>query len=289
MINNIDDREYRVMDFINAKNKELANMNKFKDINNNPEIKLRKLGDEANNGTSICLDRLLGKIYKDALPFNDPKKNCSDDDAGEEMRAFIANRTNGKKSEYYIREAIKRNNSSTLKGMLTEAKKISKKFYKEKSKDIGSIDISSLNFNIDDNKEELNKISKNLELDEISSIIRDNVQKAIKDESDKAKREEEYNKMIEDSLANDPNVTDDASLESAVDKLNPIKTPSVYQPSLFEAIMLGKANVMKESTGEDILTEAMHEYTKLNIVKALKLESFSLDSIKKMSDKYLLG
>lgn len=287
MNNELIQRESRVMDFINAKNKEKLDATKYDSINSSPEVKLRKLNEEYTKGKSVCLDTILGKLYKDALPFDDPKKNCSDDEARDIMHDFISKRTNGKCSEWYVREAIKRTDSSTLKQMLTEAENIAKDFYKEKASNIGSINLKDLNFNMNMDNEGLDKITKKLELDEIADIIHGNVQKALTDESNKAKREEEYNKEIEDKLTDDMSVTDDSSMESALDKLNPIKQPTVYQPSLFEAIMIGNTKVMTESSGKDIMDESIHEYTKLNIAKALKLESFTLDSLRKLANSYV--
>lgn len=287
MNNELIQRESRVMDFINAKNKEKLDATKYDSINSSPEVKLRKLNEEYTKGKSVCLDTILGKLYKDALPFDDPKKNCSDDEARDIMHDFISKRTNGKCSELYVREAIKRTDSSTLKQMLTEAENIAKDFYKEKASNIGSINLKDLNFNMNMDNEGLDKITKKLELDEIADIIHGNVQKALTDESNKAKREEEHNKEIEDKLTDDMSVTDDSSMESALDKLNPIKQPTVYQPSLFEAIMIGNTKVMTESSGKDIMDESIHEYTKLNIAKALKLESFTLDSLRKLANSYV--
>lgn len=287
MNNELTQRESKVMDFINAKNKEKLDATKYDNINSSPEVKLRKLNEEYIKGKSVCLDTILGRLYKDALPFDDPKKNCSDDDARDVMHDYISKRTDGKCSEWYVREAIKRTDSSTLKQMLTEAENIAKNFYKEKASNIGSINLKDLNFNMNLDDEGLNKITKKLELDEIAEIIHGNVQKALTDESNKAKREEEHNKKIEDTLANDMSVVDDSSMESAMDKLNLSNQPTVYQPSLFEAIMIGNTKVMTESAGKDIITESIHEYTKLNISKALRLESFTLDSIKKLANSYV--
>lgn len=280
-------RESRVMDFINAKNKELQNLADKKALNEDPAMKMAKLQNEYKKGTAICIDSLLGRVYKDALPFDDPKKDMSDDDARVQMHNYISARTDGKDAEYYVREAIKRNNSSTLKNILEWAQSKSKKFLAEKTKDIGKLDLKSLDFTIDNPSDELDKITKKLELDEISEIIHNNVQKALQDETAKAKKEEEYNKNIEDQLANDPNVVDDASMEAALNKMDFVKAPTVYQPSLMEAIMLGKQHTMTESTTDMVVSEAVHEFTKLNITKALKLEKFDLNGIRKLANSYL--
>ena len=290
MNNTLEQRESLVMDFIKNKNNATALKKDLEDIQSTPDIKLRKLDSECNKGISVCLDTILGKVYKDALPFEDPQRNCSDDSARDAIHDYIDKRTNGKTSEYYVREAIKRTGSSTLKKMLLEAEKIVNEFYSEKAKDIGTINIKDLNFNMNKSEEDVDKITKKLELDEISEIIRSNVEKALKDEADKAQREAEYTKKIEDSLAEDISVTDDTSMEAALDKINILNTPTIYQPSLLEAIMIKNASVMNESASDNsIIIESIHEYTKLNISKALKLERFTMRDITEIANSYING
>ena len=122
----------------------------------------------------------------------------------------------------------------------------------------------------------------------MAEIIQNNVQKAIEDETNKVKREDEFNQQIEDMLTDNMDVQDDASMESVMQKMNIVKQPTVYQPSLFEAIMIGNTKHVNESASmDDVFNETVEEYTKLNIVKALKLESFNLDSIKKLANSYI--
>ena len=283
----LDTRTNKVLDFINAKAKQKENEKIQNEFNASTELKYRRLNSEYQKAPSICIDTILGRLYKDALPFDDPKKNCSDDCARDEITDYISGRTCGKNSEWYVREAIKKNNSSVLQNLLTEAISIAKKFYSEKSKNISKINLEDLNFKMNNDSDDLSKITKKLEFDEISNIIQANVQKALQDESDKAKREEEYNQKIEDQLAQDINVVDDASMEAAIERMNIVRQPTVYQPSLFEAILLSKAKMTQESVGSDIISEAIEEYTKLNITKALRLEKFDLYSIRNMANSYL--
>lgn len=283
----LDQRESKVLDFINAKNKELSAVNSQNALDNDPALKMKKLNDECKKGTSICIDTILGKLYKDALPFDDPKKNCSDDEMRDEIHDYIARRTGGKNSEYYVREGIKRTNSKTLKELLNVSESISSNFYREKVKDLGSIRVKDLNFNPNISTDDMNKITRKLELDEISDIIMNNVQTALKNETDKANRETEYYNNIENQLADNPEVQDDSSMESALEKMRVIGRPTIYQPSLMEAILLGKTKTMKESAGNDIIYEAIEEYTKLSMSKALKLEKFDLASVKKLANSYL--
>lgn len=287
MNNELSQRENRVMDFINAKNKQIEQQRMDQAIINNPEIKMKKLDAECNDATSICIDTILGRLYKDALPFDDCKKNMSDGEARDEIHAYITDRCNGKNSEYYIKEAIKRTDSPKLKTLLTEAQKSCKEFHKCKSKDIGKLSIKDLNYRKYLDEDQVTKISARMEFDEISDIIRQNVEKSIDEEVNKTKKEDEYTKMIEDKLAQDNSVVDQASMESALEKLRRYDEPRVFQPSLFSAIMMGKSSVMTESATEDVFVETIREYTKLNIIKALKLENFSINKIKNLANDYL--
>lgn len=288
---NTANQEAIVLDFIDNLNKIRDDEKQRAIQNSSPEMKLRKLNSETEKGKSYCIDAILGRIYKDALPFEDPQKNCPDDTARGIMHDFIAARTGGKGSEYYVREAIRRNNSPTLKNIMDGVNDIVKEFYAENAKNIGVIKIEDLNFNDNMPNEKLDRLGKNIGIDEISDIIRDNVNDTLKSEANRAKREEEYRQEIEDKLSEDLDVTDDASMESAVDKIisKNIRQPRVYQPSLFEAITVGRASVMTESAMDDVMAESVREYTKLNIIKALALESFDLTTIKKMANTYLKG
>ena len=81
----------------------------------------------------------------------------------------------------------------------------------------------------------------------------------------------------------------EAALEAAINKEMKRFTPEVYQPSLFEAIMVKNTRDFMESGNEGLgpVHETIHEFTKWNIVKALKLESFSVDDVRKLANKYV--
>ena len=285
MMNDVEQRQSRVMDFINAKHREMDKINCQRSLDTDPTLKMRKLNEEYQNAPSKCIDAMLGRMYKNALPFDDPDRYCTDDEARSAVHDFISKRTDGHNSEWYVREALKRCNSSTLQSMLNESQQIAKNYYKETSKELPNLNVSDINFNPSAEENELDKIADNLDFDEISTIIHNNVQSTLRAEADKAKREEEYNQQIEDQLAADDSVVDDASMESAMAKL--VKPVTVYQPSLMEAIMLNKASQITESAGkDDVMNEAIREYTKLSMAKALKLENFSLRSITELANSY---
>ena len=289
----LDEREAKVLDFIQAKKdakEKIDGMAAFKASSTHQNAMALKA---AEDGKSVCIDTVLGKIYQNALPYNDPDKNLSPSDVGGEIHNFIAKRTDGKPTEYYVREALKRTNSGVLKTIVTEAEKAcSKAISYKKKNNIGHIDVMSLNYDPAAMNDSVDAITGKLSGDEISEIIQNNVANAINDEKQKAAAEDQYKTDIQDTLAADDKVMDDASMESTMAKITNFKScrqPKVYQPSLFEAVMMNKAEKMDGADPSAIFTEAVHEYTKLAMLKALKLEDFNLQSVKEMAYDYING
>lgn len=288
----LDEREAKVLDFIQAKKDAKEKIDGMAAFKNSPSHQNAMALKAAEDGKSVCIDTVLGKIYQNALPYNDPDKNLSSSAVGGEIHNFIAKRTDGKPTEYYVREALKRTNSGVLKTIVTEAEKACTKSVSCKKKNIGHIDVMSLNYDPAGMDDTVNAITGKLSGDEISEIIQNNVANAINDEKQKAAAEDQYKTDIQDALAADDKVMDDASMESTMAKITNFKSsmmPKVYQPSLFEAVMMNKAEKMDGADPSAIFTEAVHEYTKLAMLKALKLEDFNLRTVKEMAYDYING
>lgn len=289
MNSDLNSRESLVIDFINSRNKALKDQADNDRMNSSPDFKLRKLGAEKKKATSVCIDNIIGTIYKNAIPFEEPKKDMSDDDASSEIRNFIANRTDGKDSEYYVREAIKRNRgkSTLLEKILTESEKIAKKFYAEKASDIVSIDIKNLTFDPTEYKDDINSSLENIDSERLSEIIANNVKNALDSEVERANREAEYNKSIEDKLANDMSVLDESAVDNALGKMRLINQPRVYQPSLMESVLMHTSKIKPNASKDEMINESAKEYTKLSTIKALRLESFNIAATKSLAKSYL--
>nr|DAY74519.1 MAG TPA: hypothetical protein [Caudoviricetes sp.] len=286
----LDEREAKVLDFIHAKNKAKDRMDQMSAFENDPEHMRRMTLKAAEDGKSVCIDTVLGQIYKNALPYNDPDKNLSPSDAGAEVRDFIAKRCDNKPTEYYVREALKKNNSSVLRTIVTEAENAAKHAVTIKKNNIGRIDPESIHYDPTANDTAIKNINAKMSLDEISDIIKNNVQTTIDAEKQKVADEDQYRHDIEDTLAQDNKIMDNQTMQDAVNEATNYRfsgRPKVYQPSLFEAIMMNKANKMQGSDPQDIFTEAVHEYTKLAMLKALKLENFDLRNTRDMTYKYI--
>lgn len=288
----LDEREAKVLDFIQAKKDAKEKLDSMAAFKASPTHQNAMAAKAAEDSKSVCIDTVLGKIYQNALPYNDPDKNLSSAAVGGEIHNFLAKRTDGKPTEYYVREALKRTNSGVLKTIVTEAEKACSKSLSFKKKNVGHIDVTSLNYDPNGMNDTVAAITGKLSGDEISEIIQNNVANAINDEKQKAAAETQYKTDIQDTLAADDKVMDDASMESAMAKITNFKSakqPKVYQPSLFEAVMMNKAEKMDGADPSAIFTEAVHEYTKLAMLKALKLEDFNLQTVKKMAHDYING
>lgn len=288
----LDERESKVLDFIQAKKDAKEKLDSMAAFKASPTHQNAMAAKAAEDSKSVCIDTVLGKIYQNALPYNDPDKNLSSEEVRCEIHNFLAKRTDGKPTEYYVREALKRTNSGVLKTIVTEAEKACSKSLSFKKKNIGHIDVTSLNYDPNGMDDTVANITGKLSGDEISEIIQNNVANAINDEKQKAAAENQYKTDIQDTLAADDKVMDDASMESAMAKITNFKSarqPKVYQPSLFEAVMMNKAEKMDGADPSAIFTEAVHEYTKLAMLKALKLEDFNLQTVKEMAHDYING
>ena len=165
----------------------------------------------------------------------------------------------------------------------------------------------------DDTEQKLNVINRDLELDDLSQIISDNVRVTAASEIARAKAEKEKIKEVERELSDNLSVNNESAIETELE-LRGMSKKKFFQPSLFEGIMINKLNnvtaesasstylydtlemygmtestVDKFATPEEIaFTESVREYTLLNIVKSLKLENCfnNLQNIRDLATEY---
>ena len=150
-------------------------------------------------------------------------------------------------------------------------------------------------------------------IDDLTTVIHDNVKNSVMSEINRAKQEKENIKNLEAELANDMNITSEAAAEKAIARRGFNRT-KVFQPSLFQGIMIGmteKANSIYESSDDNVdyqyealsefdyksdgassieeaaFIESVKEFTKLNIVKAFKLEQFTPRRVNDLASKYV--
>ena len=305
------DREQKVFSFMEQVQLVEESNKQEKRRKESTDYKFKVLESECEKGKGVCLDAVFSKIYKDAVPLNDDYKVAHGEDLDAEFRDFINDRC-PKGMEYYVKEAIKKG-SAPAKRIMEAVEKIVKDDYSNKARNIKNLDSNDLVFKMtDDTQEKINAITDDMGIDDLTAVIHDNVKNSVMSEINRAKQEKENIKNLEAELANDMNITSEAAAEKAIAKRGFNRT-KVFQPSLFQGIMIGmteKANSIYESSDDNVdyqyealsefdyksdgassieeaaFIESVKEFTKLNIVKAFKLEQFTPRRVNDLASKY---
>lgn len=310
------DREKRVINFmdeVKATKDQEAQDEAFKKTD---DYKLKCLNRNQDDAKGVCLDMVFSKIYKDALPLNNDYKVAHGEDLDAEMKDFIQDRC-PKGMAYYVREGIKKG-SKPAKKIMDETNKIVEDDYNQKAMNLEDYNADDMVFRMTgDNQKKIDVMNSNLNLDGISDVIRDNVKSSAISEIKRAKEEKDSIKQFESELANDMNVTDESAIDNALE-LYGFTEKRDFQPTLFQGIMIGKMNQLQKmqesgnlepeyiydtlaeyglpepttegthyaTIGELAFVESVKEYTKLNILKALKLEKFDINSVNELANNY---
>lgn len=306
--------EEKVFNFIDTIEKERQNELADERFKTSDVYKRRIIDSAKENAANTCLSKIFEKFYIDAVPLNDDYKCAYHDGLCNDVHKFVSDRTDGKTLSYYVGEAIK-SGSVPAKRIMESVTKIVDEYYADKEANFGDINTEDdLVFKMDDDTEQkLNVINRDLELDDLSQIISDNVRVTAASEIARAKAEKEKIKEVERELSDNLSVNNESAIETELE-LRGMSKKKFFQPSLFEGIMINKLNnitaesasstylydtlemygmtectVDKFATPEEIaFTESVREYTLLNIIKSLKLENCfnNLQNIRDLATEY---
>ena len=279
--------------------------------------KIHELEKSANDGKEVCLDSIIRTIYKDAIPLNDDYKIACDDEVNKTFDTFMQKKC-PRGIEYYVREGIRRK-SPFAKKVLEAVEELVNDQINPKLLDVENLDQDDLAFKSDDAViKKLNVIGSDMGTPEIAQAVRDNVKATALSEINRAKKEKEELQNLENELKNDVNINSPQALESALE-LNDVNRLRDYKPSLFTAVMINKLNEAKtkmesgelgktylyhalddynktvEESTDNIhfateeewgFVEAVKEYTLLSVLKALKLESYTVSEMNDLIQEY---
>ena len=305
--------EDKVVSFIDSIEQKKNNELKAKAFQNSLTYKRKCLDDAKRDAKNICLAKVFEKFYTDAVPLNDEYKCAYHDGLCTDVHNFAQKRTDGKDLIYYIGEAIKAG-SVPAKRIMESVTKLVDEAYEEREFNIKNLDKpEDYVFKMDDDTvERIDAINQDLELDDLANVISDNVKTTATSEIQRARQEKENMKQIESELANDLSVQSEAAIERALE-LRGINKKKIYQPSIFEGIMIGNLNknsILGESTDaylygtlEDYgfvtesgrlfatpeelsFVESVRELTLLNMAKSLRLEKFTIDDLRNLANEY---
>lgn len=284
-----------VINFIDEVNKQRSLDESINRINNDPEIKLRRLNDTKQQGVNVCMNSILAKICQNAVPEVNGRVSCTPD-LDKVVSDYISRRTNGKDLEFYVKEAIRRNpkNTAVIKNVFESVEKIVREHYTDKTLNPDSITEDDYKFEITPEiDDKLVAVIRDNNLDDLAEVIKDNVRETAVSEVELAKKEKEERLALEEELTNDDTITTEAALEEALRERGIGKNTSIYNPSLFEAVMISKFNesVIDDYIGDIIyncesayVTEGVFDKLK-NHFKA-KAESDAKETIAKNHTQY---
>lgn len=309
---NLTDNENKVINFIDLVDNQKKAEEEENAFKNTTDYKLRCLDNGQEEAKNICLDKLFANLYKNALPLNDDYKVAHADDLDADISDFMNDRS-PKGMVYYIREGIKKG-SKIADRMLKGTEDIVNDDYNNKAMNLEDYNADDMVFRMnDDTQKKLDVMNDNLELNDISQVIHDNVKNTAISEIQRAKKEKEDINNLEKELANDINVTTKEAVNNILE-LRGYTESKTFEPTLFQGIMIGKLNEFtkmqesgrfdgeytfntlteyglpendgKSSIEEMAFIESVKEYTKLNILKALKLESFDKYMVSDLANEY---
>lgn len=305
-----DNREIRLLDFIDNIENEERNKKAESDFKNSDTYKLRMIDKSRDEAKKEYLTKVLSDTYRDAIPLNDEYKVAYKDDIDKCFRDFLNERC-PQGVEYYIKEAIKKN-SGFAKKVLEAVNHLVDEKYNKLSLKLEEVTDEDLVFNNDkDEQEKVNVVGRELNTDEVASIVKDNVKQTAVSEIQRAKEEKEKLQAVEDELANDVKMNTPQKVEEAM-RLKGLGQ-GYYKPSLFNGIMISNMNKIqaKMESGDNCeystydalkdypmtlnesatpqelaFIESVKEYTGYALVKALKLESFDMYKLDNLAQSY---
>lgn len=288
-------KENEMMSFISELENDKKKAEQTKTITETTAYKLNKIKQVKEEARDLCIDKIFAKLYKDAIPMEDETKDLLSDDLDAEIAEFIKAKQ-PKGSTYYVKEAIKKG-SKPAALLMEKVDKLLTETFKDTALNIKDVPSDEIKFDIDDpsTEEKLNQISSTMQFDELSDAIKQNVKIAANSEINRVKEERMKIKEIEDELKGDENVTNESAINFELQKRGIVSPKSkLYQPTLFEGVMINKLNLVKESglelapdeMNQLAFVESTKEMTKLMMMKSLMMESFSNNDVKKLATNY---
>lgn len=307
----LNESENKVIDFIKSVEAEKKNIQNEKDFNNSIEVKLRVMNKEKDKLKKDLIDGTLSSIFVKSVPLSDDYKVAYNNELKDYFGNFIQNRYN-KDVDTYVTEVNSKKKSPFVGKLLEAADEKAEEVFKDKALNIDDIKTDELVFNSpEDTSKKIDIIGKDLEVDEISDIINNNVKETAISEITRAKKEKERLKEVEAELAKDINIDSEEKIEEALELRD--MNGKDYTPTLFEGVMIGSTNKINSlvnsgqlgnvniygtlaeygkfteavGTPEELaFIESIKEYTCLSMLKALKLETFNIDYVNNLANEY---
>lgn len=240
-LNNFNQSENKVMNFMNEiKDAQEAKI-KDEEYMNTDKYKIRMIEADAPVAKTACVDRVMCDLYKKSLPLSDDYKNAYNAEIDDNYTTLMNTMTDGQDTQFYVREAIKKN-SHFAKHLMEEVDNLVDGEVESKELNLDKVNKDNIKIDIDDdeNKDNLDIIEKDLKVDEIAELVKNNVQSTAKSEIIRAREKKENLKAVEAELAQDEDIKTPEQVQEALELRNMINKD--YDTTLFESIFLKNTN-----------------------------------------------
>ena len=240
-LNNFNQSENKVMNFMNEiKDAQEAKI-KDEEYMNTDKYKIRMIEADAPVAKTACVDRVMCDLYKKSLPLSDDYKNAYNAEIDDNYTTLMNTMTDGQDTQFYVREAIKKN-SHFAKHLMEEVDNLVDGEVESKELNLDKVNKDNIKIDIDDdeNKDNLDIIEKDLKVDEIAELVKNNVQSTTKSEIIRAREKKENLKAVEAELAQDEDIKTPEQVQEALELRNMINKD--YDTTLFESIFVKNTN-----------------------------------------------
>ena len=206
------EKVFHFIDTVDAQIRRNEDMNAFR---NSDVYKLNLSKKECERGKEECLRHIIQKFYRGATPLSDEYKDAKFNDLCGDIDKHCP-----KGLLFYFREAIRKGEcGKRCQKMIEGVEQAVESSYKDKMIHPEKYNEEDLVFRMDpDMQAHMDLLSKDLELEDISDLVRRSVQSTTMSEVKRAKEEKERNQELEKELA--AHKIASTSAESAIREIN---------------------------------------------------------------------
>ena len=287
------DGEASLTAFINGIKQQQDAVAEKNRLNNDPTVKQRILNNEISKCRDASLNHMLGNMYMKTLPTdpaNDPDIN--EPELRKDLEKFVADK--GGPVAYIKDGCLKEKGKDSLAGrvlnrMLEAAEDACADFGAKMGIGFNNRTADEIKFSLDTEdqiRQKLDNVTSEVDFNEITDAIRNNVTNAAIAEIERSQKEKEAADQLEEVLRQNEEVTTEESVKEAIGDYR--FNNSV--PSLMESIMIGKSKSFDENTPREVwdkmFVESVCEYAKHALVQGLGMTRHDKFSMLQLSDSY---
>lgn len=247
------DKVFSFIESVDAEIRRTEDMNAFR---NSDVYKFNLSKKECERGKEECLRHIIQKFYRGATPLSDEYKDAKYNDFCKDIDKHCPNGL-----LFYFREAIRRGNcGKRCQKMVEGVERAVEDAYKDKLVHPENYNEDDLVFRMDpDMQTHMDLLSQDLELDDVTDMVRRSVQSTTISEVKRAKEEKERNQELEKELANDLSVTSESAVQYALSRKG-LNQPRIFQPTLLQGILIGATDKIGDTVTESYNYHALEEY-----------------------------